>query len=109
MDILFKDNALRRLCTQERVMLRALGKKGARKLRARLKDLQAFSNMKEVCFGRPHPLRGHFKECLGLDLDGGRRLVLEAANEPIPRNEDHSIDWSSVTRVRVIFIGDYHD
>lgn len=109
MDILFKDNALRRLCTQEGVMLRALGKKGARKLRARLKDLRAFSNMTEVRFGRPHPLRGNFNDCLGLDLDGGRRLVLEAANKPIPRTKDHRIDWSSVTQVRIIFIGDYHD
>lgn len=78
-DILFKDNALRRLCSEERVMLRKLGRKGARKLCARLKDLEAFDSMAAVCYGRPHPLKGEFKDCIGLELDGGRRLVLEVA------------------------------
>jgi hypothetical protein len=44
-----------------------------------------------------------------LDLDGGKRLVFESANDPVPVNEDDSIDWSKVTSIRIVFIGDYHD
>ena len=44
-----------------------------------------------------------------LDLDGGKRLVFEPANDPVPLNEDGSIDWSKVTFVCIVFIGDYHD
>jgi proteic killer suppression protein len=90
-------------------MNKQLGKSGAKKLRARLADLQAAANMTQVKRGRPHLLEGRFKGCIALDLDGGKRLVLEAANEPNPRRDDESIDWSRVTTVRIVFIGDYHD
>lgn len=109
MEISFKDDALRRLCTEERVMLRKLGRPGAKKLRARLKDLKAFENMAEVCYGRPHRLKGDLKDCIGLDLDGGRRLVLQAAHDSVPRHDDSSINWRLVTQVCVISIGNYHD
>jgi len=31
------------------------------------------------------------------------------ADEPVPVNEDGSIAWERVDRIRVVFIGDYHD
>jgi len=109
MDILFKDEKLERLCREERRMDRELGKPCARKLRARLKDLSAAGCMQEIRVGRPHPLRGDLAGCLALDLSGGKRLVLEAANDPVPCQVDGSIEWDRVTTVRIVFIGDYHD
>jgi len=44
-----------------------------------------------------------------LDLHGGVRLVFEPANIPTPIREDGSIAWNLVTKVRIVFIGDYHD
>jgi proteic killer suppression protein len=44
-----------------------------------------------------------------LDLEGGRRLVFVADSDPTPVRDDGSIDWSRVTIVRIVFIGDYHD
>ncbi len=109
MDILFKDDKLERLCREVRRMERELGKPCARKLRARIKDLSAAECMREIRVGRPHPLRGGLAGCLALDLAGGKRLVLEAANDPVPRRDDGSIEWDRVTAVRIVFIGDYHD
>jgi proteic killer suppression protein len=109
MDILYKDDALEKLCSQERVMNKKFGKIGAKKLRARLADLQAAEHMMQVKRGRPHLLKGDLKGCIALDLDSGNRLVLEAANKPLPRHDDQSIDWNRVTAVCVVFIGDYHD
>ena len=108
-DILFKDGKLEKLCREERVMVRRLGKPCARKLRARLKDLSAAACMLDVKVGRPHPLQGRLAGCMALDLAGGKRLVLEAASEPVPKKEDGGIEWGEVTAVRVVFIGDYHD
>ncbi len=108
MDILFKGKKLERICREERRMLKLLGRDGARKLRARLKDLSAAANMGEIRVGRPHLLHQDFDGCIALELDGGRRLVLAAAHDPAPSLADGTIDWGAVTRVRVVFIGDYH-
>lgn len=59
--------------------------------------------------GRPHPLTGDRAGEFAVDLEGGTRLVFKPDNEPIPLNEDGSIDWSKVTAVCIVFIGDYHD
>ena len=109
MRILFKTDDLAHLCQEEKIMLRKIGKAGSRQLRARLADLDAAENMSQVKRGRPHPLKREFVDCLGLDLDGGRRLVLEVAQDPIPTSQDGSIDWRQVKEVRVVYIGDYHD
>ena len=57
----------------------------------------------------PHPLRGDRAGQFALDLDGGRRLVFEPDQGSVPGKQDGSIDWSQVTRVRIVLIGDYHD
>lgn len=90
-------------------MQKKLGAPGARKLRARLADLMAATTMTDVKRGSPHPLKGDFAGCLALDLHGGMRLVVEPADDPVPKNDDGSIDWSSVAAVTVVHIGDYHD
>lgn len=109
MDIWFKDEDLEALCSDERLQRRELGLAGARKLRARLSDLAAASRVGELVAGRPHPLRGTGSGSFALDLDGGRRLVFEPADDPIPRTNDGAIDWPAVRSVRITFIGDYHD
>jgi len=108
MDILFKTEKLARLCSQERLMSKALGQAGAKKLKARLADLMAASHMRQVRRGRPHVLTGSMQGCMALDLDGGRRLVLEPAMDPTPRFPDGGVDWSRVRAVRILCIGDYH-
>ena len=90
-------------------MIKKLGKQGAKKLRARIADLQSAEHMMQVKRGRPHLLKGDRRGCIALDLDSGKRFVLEAANNPIPRRDDESIRWDQVTAVRVVFVGDYHD
>lgn len=46
--------------------------------------------------------------CMALDLDGACRLVVEAANDPVPEKDDGGIRWNQVDTIRVVFIGDYH-
>ena len=88
--------------------MQRLGKPGSKKLRGRLADLQAASCVGELVAGNPHPLKGDRRHQFSLDLDGGRRLVFEAADDPIPKTPEGAIDWSHVSKVRIVFIGDYH-
>ena len=109
MDIGFRNLRLRKLCEEERQATRRLGPDSARKLRARLSDLEAVACVTDLQAGRPHPLTGDREGQFALDLAGGHRLVFSPADAPMPSREDGSIDWSRVTAVRIEDIGDYHD
>jgi proteic killer suppression protein len=109
MEISFSDDKLQNLCEQPKLAQRKLGANCAKKLAARLADLDALNCVTELFAGRPHPLKGDRAGEFAVDLEGGKRLVFKPDNDPIPLNEDGSIDWSKVIAVCIVFIGDYHD
>lgn len=109
MEITFHNSKLKKLCEQQKEAQRKLGQNCARKLRSRLADLMAVESVAELIAGQPHPLEGDRAGEFAVNLAGGKRLVFKPENDPIPKNEDGSIDWSNVTKVCIIFIGDYHD
>jgi len=109
LDVDILDDDLRTLCEQQRLAVRALGAPCARKLRSRLADLLAASHVQDLVAGHPHPLVGDRLGQFAVSLHGGVRLVLEPNHEPVPIFKDGGIDWAQVTRVRIIYIGDYHD
>lgn len=109
MRIAYNNKDLEQLCLSDRLQKKQLGQAGARKLRARLADLMAVVRVTDLVAGQPHPLTGTRADQFALGLDGGRRLVFEADHHPPPRKDDGSLDWSQVTAVSILFIGDYHD
>jgi proteic killer suppression protein len=109
MEITFIDDKLRQLCERPQLAQKKLGAPCASKLQRRLADLIAVSSVRELITGRPHPLQGDRDGQFAVDLTGGKRLVFKPANDPMPRAEDGSIDWTKVTQVCICFIGDYHD
>ena len=109
MEITFDNQKLQNLCQQPALAQRKLGKSCSKKLQSRLADLMAARTVRELITGDPHPLKGNRSGEFSVKLEGGNRLVFIVANEPVPFNPDGSIDWSSVTRVCIVFIGDYHD
>lgn len=109
MKILFGNKKVRELCEQQRVAERKLGAASARKLRARLSDLEAASRVTDLVAGNPHPLIGDRHGQFALNLSGGWRLVFRPANDPCPIKDDGGINWAQVTIVSIEFIGDYHD
>lgn len=90
-------------------MDRTLGAVIARKLRARLSDLEEAAHVQELVAGRPHPLHGDRSGQFALDLHGGVRLVFEPLQQPPPQKEGGGIDWQAVDAIRIVYIGDYHD
>lgn len=109
LEIKFKDKRLREICEKKVVATKKLGEVGARKLQSRLADLMAASRVSELVAGNPHPLTGDRSGQFAVALAGGWRLVFAPANDPVPRRDDASIDWSAVTIVCIEFIGDYHE
>jgi len=109
LEIRFRDQRLRELCEKQAVAVRKLGNDVARKLRARLADLESVGTVSELVAGRPHPLKGDRAGQFALDLAGGWRLVFAPAHDPIPTRPDGSTDWAQVTIVCIEYIGDYHD
>jgi len=110
MELEFKDKQIQKLCEDSAVAVRKLGDPCAKKLRTRLAEILAASAVTELIAGKPHPLKGTRDGQFSLELHGGSRLVFEPMMNPtVPRRDDGSIDWSKVTHVRVVYIGNYHD
>lgn len=109
MEIRFRDKKVRLLCESRDAAVKRLGDACARKLWARLDDLEHAANVYELPAGNPHPLTGDRAGEYAVKLAGGWRLTFSPANDPVPRHADGGIDWRSVTIVCIEFIGDYHD
>ena len=57
-----------------------------------------------------HELKGNRSGQLAVKLDEGYRMVLEVANDPVPRKPDGGLDWSQVSAIRILKLAeDYHD
>src|SRR4051794_28005937 len=109
MELAFETPHLRTLCEQAKTARRELGQNSADKLRKRLADIDAAAVVTDLVAGNPHPLKGDRRGQFGVWLAGGDRLVFVPNHDQTPIKDDGSIDWGRVNRVRVVFIGDYHD
>ncbi|HFR4756974.1 TPA: type II toxin-antitoxin system RelE/ParE family toxin, partial [Legionella pneumophila] len=111
MDIIFKTKKFQKLCNSEVELIKKFGKTCARKIRARLDDLQAAETLEALRTlpGRCHGLKGDRKNQLSLDVEQPLRLIFEPSNLDIKRKNDGGLDWSSVNEIRVIGVEDTHD
>lgn len=109
MKITFRGKKIRQLCEKQGIAQRKLGVACARKLRARLSDLEAASRVTELVAGNPHPLKGDRAGQFAMTLAGGWRLVFSPDHDPCPTTMDGGVDWSQVKIVCIEYIGDYHD
>ncbi|MDQ6628955.1 MAG: killer suppression protein HigA [Pseudomonadota bacterium] len=109
MKISFVGADLESLCRNSKQAVRKLGPLSAKKLQTRLAELFSAKNVGELIVGKPHPLTGDRKGDFALSLHAGHRLVFRSVQEPIPVKADGSINWSAVTEIMIIEVGDYHE
>ncbi len=110
MKITYANNRIRKICTDDKAMLKELGPIGAKILRGRLKQMQISQNLAELRFlpGGWHELVGDRWGQLACSLNGLDRLVFEPDHDPRPLKPDGGLDWTQVTAVVNIEIVDYH-
>src|SRR5437879_4792496 len=102
-ELLFADQSIRDICERQSVADSKLGARAARRLRARLADLRAARSVAGVAAGWPK--RADASDHISFTLHPSHQLVLEPANEPIPRESNGEVMWLKVNRVRVVYVG----
>jgi len=78
---------------------------------SRLSDLRAAATLEEMrnLPGRCHELAGDRAGQLGIDLAGGRRLVIAQAGGWPTEKAGGAHLWAEIDAVQVLEIVDYHD
>jgi hypothetical protein len=104
LELAFRTRALRTLCEHEEVAERKLGTSLADALRARLADLRAVSCIDEVPTGQPRRLPGGSQHLMALTLVRGYRLVFRPNHNETPLLESGNVDWTRVTRIKLLRI-----
>lgn len=89
-------------------MRKKLGASNAEQLMHRFQQLRDIDILGQMVHGNPHPLVGKRKGQFSVSLTGGFRLVFKAI-EPIPKTQDNATDWRTVSKIQIIFVGDYHE
>ena len=91
------------MCENEAAAIRELGAECAGALKRRLADLRAVENVAELVAGRPRKASNSDKDLM-IDLSDSFVLVLHANHTPIPRIDSGGVDWSRVSRVKLLRI-----
>ena len=100
-ELRFASPELRAICECADTAKSLLGDVAAQKLRTRLSDVRAASNIRQVVLGRPeYSRRGRVTVC----LSDTHRLVLAPADTRIPRQSDKLVDWARVNILEVVEI-----
>jgi plasmid maintenance system killer protein len=110
-EVLFRSAKFAKTCSTQAAMVRTFGPATARRLEARLAELEAatvLEDLRTLPQARAHELTGDRDEQISLDLDHPRRLVITVANDPIPRKSDGGLDWTAITSVVVEEVADTH-
>jgi hypothetical protein len=101
LELRFASPELRAACERRTAAEHLLGQATARKLRSRLSDIRAASDIRDVVLGRPsYSQRGR----VTFLLSTSHRLVVASAVTPIPRQQNKQVDWAQVNIFEVVEI-----
>jgi len=110
MDVTFTNQKLQKLCNSAGKLNGQYGPKLAAKIRQRLAEIAAADNLEQLRSlpGHYHELTQNLAGTIAVSLIGADRLVFKPTDNPPPRRTDGGLDWSRVTKVTIVDIGDYH-
>lgn len=109
MELAFAKKSLRQLCENQAEAKRNLGIGMADKLRRRMADLRAATCVKDLVAGRPSEFEDARRQQFSVDLCEGSRIVFCANHNTIPLLKSGGVDWSRVSRVKILRIESGHD
>ena len=111
MEFTFSSTKLAKLCSSHDQMVRQFGLQMACRLEMRLQQLEAaasLADLRSLPQVRAHELIANRDEQISLDLVHPFRLILQVANDPVPRLVAGGLDWGLVTSVVVLEVTDTH-
>jgi proteic killer suppression protein len=110
MEIGFAKSKLAKLCNSEKKLRGEYGPRMAGLIQQRLMDLAAAETLEvmRTLPGRCHQLTENLAGLFAVDLVHPDRLVFRPDHDPVPKLSSGGIDWSRVTRIEIVGIGDYH-
>lgn len=111
MDILFQTRKIQKICNDFGRLQKEYGQRQAKLIRRRLDELRAADVLADIGRlppARCHELGGDREGQLAVDLKHPYRLIFEPYHDPIPRKQDHGLDWTRVTVILIIEVEDYH-
>ena len=111
MEISFISRKVQKACNSEKEMRAMFGKPLAERLQARLAELTAAETLEEISRlppARCHELSQDREGQLAVVLVHPKRLIFEPDHNLVPQKPDGGLDWTQVTKIRIIEITDYH-
>ena len=93
---------LRNVCESDQKAKQKLGRTVAEQLKRRVADLRAAATIEDLVAAPPHALDGSAN--LALNLCDGWRVVFAANHTRVPTVGSGAIDWSAVSRIRIVRI-----
>jgi len=111
MEILYRSERLKTVCSKKDLMIRRLGERNARRLMQRLTELadaDCLEDMRYYPAAQCHELKADRQGQLAVDLVHPQRLVFAPDHDPAPRKSDGGLDWGKVKRICILEIVDYH-
>lgn len=97
----FASAKLRDICERRETADRLLGTSASRRLRSRLADIRAASDIRHVKVGRPKVQRNGR---IAFHLSESHQLVVAPAGKPLPRHETKDIDWAAIDTFEIVEI-----
>jgi len=112
MQIFFRTNKLAKICNNESVAIKNLGKISAAKLMQRLLQINAADNLSVLMLpampGRCHKLKANRMNQYAMDLKHPYRLIFEPSNGIPGWKQENLIIENKVKEITVVDIKDYH-
>jgi len=114
LDISFKNTKLKKEFNEGKQLEKVHGILRAKKIKNRLTELRAASNLYDFWPpksgpARCHELTGKQKGQLSVDLDHPYRLIFVPNHNPVPLKSDGGLDWKQVTAIKITGIEDTHE
>ena len=102
--IAFAEKNLRDICENESKATSILGRKNAEKLMHRLADLRAANQVFDLIIGNPHEISGPCPRDFSIDICTNISIILCSNHSLNPLLQDGCIDWSKVSRIKILRI-----
>lgn len=111
MEVNFANNKMQKICNSQKLLQAQYGAPKARKIMMRLNEMYSVDHLAQISVLPPprrHILSGDRAGQFAVDIKQPFRIVFIPDHDQVPTLECGGADVSKVTKIKIIWIGDYH-